>query len=444
MSESRATGGLLGVIAAALLALPAVASAETFRVTQTSDRAGACDSRCALREAVIAANDTAEEDTIRLPRGRYELSIAGIAEDSAAQGDLDVRAASSKLTIIGAGAKRTIIDANRIDRVFNVIGFPDTRFEVRGVTITGGRGQMSYEGAGLELEGGGTTTTLIRTRVVGNTTDDDTSYDGAGIELGGGSTLTIRRGLLKRNSTATGDGGAIDSQGDLTLVKTTVTGNRAGNDGAGISHGGTSLTIRDSTISGNVAGTDPGAGDSDGAGIYLTGGVGSITNSTISGNAGPHPSGDGAAIYATGSSALDILNTTIAFNEAGDSGGGIYVVGSSAVGLTNTIVARNRAPTSPGAENCAGTAPVSGGHNLENGTSCALTGTGDLDAPPKLKPLADNGGPTRTHALRPRSAAVNRGDDAAAPARDQRGVRRPQGRRTDIGAFELERERRRR
>lgn len=431
----------VGLVVATLLAVPALASADTFRVTQTSDRAGACDTRCALREAVIAANDRVGEDTIRLPRGRYELTIAGIAEDSAAQGDLDVRAPSEKLTLIGAGARRTIIDANRIDRVFNVIGFPNTRFAVRGVTITGGRGQMSYEGAGLELEGG-TTTTLTGTKVAGNTTAADTSYDGAGIVVDSGATLTIKRGILKRNSTPTGDGGAIASQGDLTLLKTTVAGNRAGNDGAGISHGGTSLTIRDSTISGNRAGTDPTSGDSDGAGIYFTGGLASITNSTISGNAGPHPSGDGAGIYVANTTAIDILNTTIAFNEAGDSGGGIYVVGSAAADLTNTVIARNRAPASPGSENCAGTAPLSGGHNLENGTSCALAGAGDLNANPKLGRLADNGGPTRTHALRRTSAAVNRGADAQCPARDQRGVRRPQGRRCDIGAFELERRRR--
>lgn len=430
----------LGAVVVTLLALPALASADTFRVTQTVDRAGACDARCALREAVIAANDRVGEDTIRVPRGRYELTIAGVAEDSAATGDLDVRAASEKLTIIGAGAKRTIIDANRIDRVFNVLGFADTRFVMRGVTITGGRGQMSYEGAGLELEGG-STTTLARTRIVGNTTAADTTYDGAGIELGSGAALTIKRGILKRNSTPTGDGGAIDSQGALTLVKTTIAGNRAGNDGAGISHGGTSLTIRDSTISGNRAGTDPTSGDSDGAGIYYTGGVGSITNSTISGNVGPHPSGDGAAIYAAGSSTIDILNTTIAFNQAGDSGGGVFVVGGSTVGLTNTIVARNSALGGSGA-NCAGTSPVSGGRNLENGTSCALSGPGDLNAAPGLRRLADNGGATRTHALRRSSAAVNRVAAAACPPRDQRGVRRPQGRRCDIGAYELKRRRR--
>ena len=55
----------------------------------------------------------------------------------------------------------------------------------------------------------------------------------------------------------------------------------------------------------------------------------------------------------------------------------------------------------------------------------------------KLGPLQDNGGPTLTHALLVGSPAIDAGDDAAAPTTDQRGVARPLGAATDIGAFEL-------
>ena len=55
---------------------------------------------------------------------------------------------------------------------------------------------------------------------------------------------------------------------------------------------------------------------------------------------------------------------------------------------------------------------------------------------PPLGALADNGGPTRTHALLAGSAAVNAGTSTGAPATDQRGVTRPQGAGVDIGAFE--------
>jgi len=56
---------------------------------------------------------------------------------------------------------------------------------------------------------------------------------------------------------------------------------------------------------------------------------------------------------------------------------------------------------------------------------------------PHLAPLADNGGPTRTHALLPGSAAIDAGD-AAGAAHDQRGEGFPRvlGASADIGAYE--------
>ena len=55
-----------------------------------------------------------------------------------------------------------------------------------------------------------------------------------------------------------------------------------------------------------------------------------------------------------------------------------------------------------------------------------------------LDSLANNGGPTLTHALLAGSPAIDAADNAVCPATDQRGVARPQGPGCDIGAFELE------
>ena len=55
---------------------------------------------------------------------------------------------------------------------------------------------------------------------------------------------------------------------------------------------------------------------------------------------------------------------------------------------------------------------------------------------PLLGALADNGGPTLTHALLTGSPAIDAGNDAACPATDQRGVTRPQGAHCDIGSYE--------
>lgn len=80
----------------------------------------------------------------------------------------------------------------------------------------------------------------------------------------------------------------------------------------------------------------------------------------------------------------------------------------------------------------------------------AFNQTGDqLSADPKLGALADNGGPTRTHALlsgSPAMDAIPQGTNGCGTtfAEDQRGVDRPQGggangtAACDIGPFELE------
>jgi hypothetical protein len=63
---------------------------------------------------------------------------------------------------------------------------------------------------------------------------------------------------------------------------------------------------------------------------------------------------------------------------------------------------------------------------------------GDPIIDPKLAPLADNGGPTFTHALLPGSPAIDAGDPGSSFSVDQRGVARPiaAGGLPDIGAYE--------
>jgi hypothetical protein len=75
------------------------------------------------------------------------------------------------------------------------------------------------------------------------------------------------------------------------------------------------------------------------------------------------------------------------------------------------------------------------GHNLI-GTADGCTGFGATDlfgGKLKLGKLADNGGPTKTIALRKGSRAIGHGDPDAVRV-DQRGVKR--GKKPDIGAYE--------
>ena len=95
-----------------------------------------CDADCSLREAVIAANAAAGADVIALPAGTLTLSIAGVAEQAAATGDLDILAAGGTVTVRGAGVAATTIDANQVDRVFEVLA--GARLELADLTVSDG------------------------------------------------------------------------------------------------------------------------------------------------------------------------------------------------------------------------------------------------------------------------------------------------------------------
>jgi len=93
---------------------------------------------------------------------------------------------------------------------------------------------------------------------------------------------------------------------------------------------------------------------------------------------------------------------------------------------------------------------ISQGHNLASDNTCSsfFNQAGDRNSTdPRLDFLADNGGPTQTHALLFGSPAIDAGDDCVLTGcsgnsqivdTDQRGVARPKGTHVDIGAFEFE------
>lgn len=241
--------------------------------------------------------------------------------------------------------------------------------------------------------------------------------------------VTITGGVATASD---GPGGGIQhtNRGStLNLIESTVRGNRA-IQGGGVSNGagqgfGETLVIRRSTISGNRT-----IDNGQGGGIQNTENM-TIENSTVSGNR----SRIGGGIMQQDGT-LRITDSTVAFNRSPQVGG-IFVNGGSPV-LKNTIVSNN-GDSEGFIENCS--EPVtSEGNNLENGTSCGFTAAGDLNANPRLGPLDHNGGPTKTHALRRGSAAIDAGA-APFPTTDQRGVARPQGEVNDIGAYEKERPR---
>src|SRR6185312_3444149 len=107
----------------------------TFTVTTPLDTV-ANDGRLSLREAINAANAHPGSDTIVLRAGTYNLALTG-ADNTNAAGDLDV---SGSTVFRGAGAMKTIIDGQQIDRVFDVFGTAPHSIKVafQGLTIRNG------------------------------------------------------------------------------------------------------------------------------------------------------------------------------------------------------------------------------------------------------------------------------------------------------------------
>ena len=124
----------------------------TFRVNTTADSVAAnlktgrdAAGEISLRSAIQAANAKPNADTIIVPAGTYILTINGANDDNDATGDLDIK---GNLTIKGSGAAGTIVDANSIDRAFQVLS---GKVQISGLTIQHG---VAEQGGGLLNSGG--------------------------------------------------------------------------------------------------------------------------------------------------------------------------------------------------------------------------------------------------------------------------------------------------
>jgi hypothetical protein len=167
----------------------------------------------------------------------------------------------------------------------------------------------------------------------------------------------------------------------------------------------------------------------------------------------------GGAIWSFGHT--EVFNSTISGNAAdpGDGnetrGGGLYVIGSSSI--SHATITGNSAEEGAGLYDTDGDSSISGSivggnigpecwqetmetvdehHNVSDDTSCEFAAEGDrqgVDA--RLASLADNGGPTDTHALLGGSPAIDGQAAEFCPSVDQRYFARAAGS-CDIGAFE--------
>ncbi len=336
---------------------------------------------------------------------------------------------NKNLTITGPGANLLSISGNNASRVFQVNG--SVTASLSGMTITGGNGVgalNSGHGGGVYSNG---TLTVLNSVITGNTTGSSKSGGGICSDFGAGL-LTVTNSQIT-NNTAKLSGGGILAGGPLTLTGSTVANNTNTASVAGIAGGvetyaATNLT--NSTISGNHADN---SGNTSGGGMYAYGGAITLTSVTITGNSA----------------------------KGTDSAGGLRNDGSGTVTVKNTLIAGNTGTSGATADvnstNNGGTPFTSQDYNLiGDGTGATgFTGTADqvgggmnpvINA--MLGPLADNGGPTPTHALLVGSPALDKGNSFTLTT-DQRGLTRPKdnpniapampgGDNSDIGAFEVQ------
>jgi len=228
-----------------------------------------------------------------------------------------------------------------------------------------------------------------------------------------------------------GYGSAIQNNGDtVNILRCTFSGNSAFNAGALGNYG--TMNVVQSTLSGNSTTGNSGAG-------FINFGTMSIVNSTLSGNVvtgANRIGGAGAQLGGESDPVLTISHSTIVGNTATGSGGGIYNAGGTLI-IKSSIFADNSAPNGP---DIWGTADSAGFNLIEDVSDVTFTANNDiLGVDPALMALADNGGPTETHAIEESSAAWGSGsctDALGDPVtEDQRGEPRPsEG--CSIGAYE--------
>ena len=311
------------------------------------------DGMVTLREAVLATNlNSTVGDAVWTGTDEIGFSAAVDGDTITLNQSFGELVVSGSLKIDGSGlTSRVTIDAN--DPTPNVDDGSGIRIFFIDDT-TNGTDPPDFEIDSLQLVGG------------------DVSGVGGAIRSEG--TLTVRNSLITGNN-ATGNGGAIDiaidrddlaSRNILGIYNSTIEDNgtfnsfygysyasgdggavrvRAGQNGATTTQ---TITISDSSISGNGALSGGGLDlDIDSATNV------SITNSEISGNGATSGSGGGVRAFVSGGgTTITVADSSIDSNYGYfGSGGGIYLNASgsgNALTVTNSSVSGNRAGTGGG------------------------------------------------------------------------------------------------
>lgn len=272
--------------------------AATFYVDQLTDDDGSCTpGACSLREAALAANASPGLDRIVLMPGVHELTIPGAGELHGFTGDVNLR---EPVEVQGATQGRSVVDANGLDGVFELVPYANYQLTYRfmDLTIRGGS-RPNYYGGAITAEAG----TLEVERCV---------FENNAAFLGGAIYLSNMKAVI-RGSTFYGNhgvfsGGAITRWGanstfTLLVENTTISGNSVDVHGGAIgAENAGPITLRGVTIYGNTA-------DFRGSALQIFGGVetnykieSSIVEGTCEWTIGAGPDSLGGNLYSPNSS----------------------------------------------------------------------------------------------------------------------------------------------
>ncbi len=345
------------------------------------------------------------------------------------------------------------------------LDFNDT-VDARGVT---------RKASDINAAGSGNSIRVMYTYGQGGVLDGFTVTAGNALNEEGGGIMDVASSVTVRNCTFAGNyssqsGGGLYSRNSASAAENCVfSGNEAQWGGGMYTDNSTSVvdgctfTENDAVYGGGMAAANSNVPEvknctfskntaSDRGGGMLTSNSANVSSSTFTENS----ASDGGGMFCIGF-APTVTNCTFSGNTATDKGGGINNYWLASTTIMNCTFSGNGAnqggnmanlDSSPAVTNSIFWSSAAGEEIFNDATSnpvlshCVVqggypAGTEIITGDPKLGPLADNGGLTRTRALLTGSSAIDAGKAAGAPSTDQRGVSRPQGSGYDIGAFEL-------
>ena len=325
------------------------------------------DADCSLRGAIsLVTPFSSNEYVIIIPNGLYILDYdpdADGIEDINEEGDLDINMAVA--TLQGQSMSGTIIDGNETDRILDLVG-NNNPFTLNDLTLRNGR-LLTGEGGGGGIRISGGNLILNRVMITQNsvegahyTGDNDR---GGGINETGSASLTITDSIISHNSavwaggidhrdntplvmtgssvsfnTAIRNGGGMILWGGLNTIERTLIMGNTGEVGGGISTGSNgNLSIIDSTIQDNNS-------TSNGGGLDLWGPT-TLTNVSINHN---YAASNGGGLDIWGANGypitlVEMTNVTLIDNWTPEQGGGIYVGFQGAATLDHVTLAGNTA-----------------------------------------------------------------------------------------------------